>query len=436
MLDDTVERFTERLKQKILTDERMVSIPLAYLMRLEIPDSTKHFFDQEVEIWIREEEDKFTSNDRFNYDMPEVRMLIDQVFDTLKQSATFNITKFSHLLERAVKLEMNYLIEPHRTLSQFLFKDSPKISTMEVYDTFKYFFKYDYYKKAVSSYFEQKYLREISQDQFEDLMNQIDQKAFAENTIDMTLSTAKAIMEFLSDATEEQVDTLSTDILYAAFRDRNLDDYTKLVDNARNNGVSQLSFNDIERMLREGSLQEEGEVFTEEPAILGFEETESLEDAELSVSVDDIEVQESQLQLEEDLEEEEELEEEIEEEVEEAAEPVEAVSNVANDLADHVAKQISSEEPLEDLNGMVKGRLRRKTIKRLFKKSEDDFMQFIEQLNALRNWKEASRIIDDEFYERGINPYSKEAISLSGIIYVRFFPKDKYVSADDDLEKF
>ncbi len=436
MLDDTVDRFAERLKQKILTDERMVSIPLAYLMRLDIPDSTKHFFDQEVELWIREEEEKFTSNDRFDYDMPEVRMLIDQVFDTLKQSATFHITKFSHLLERAVKLEMNYLIEPHRTLSQFLFKDSPKISTMEVHDTFKYFFRYEYYQTAVSDYFDQKYLREISQDQFDDLMNQIDKKAFAENTVEMTLSTAKAIMEFLSDATEEKVDKLSTDILYAAFRDRKLDDYTKRADEARNNGITELTFNDIERMLRESPLRGEDEEFKEEPAILGFEETESLEDAQLSVSVDDIEVQESQITLEEEIEEEEELEEELEEEIEEKTGELETVSNVANDLADHVAKQISSDLPLEDLSGMVKGRLRRKVIKRLFKKSEDDFMQFVEQLNTLRNWKDASRTIDDEFYERGINPYSKEAILLSDIIYIRFFPKDKYMNVDEDMGRF
>ncbi|RLD11711.1 hypothetical protein DRI50_09815, partial [candidate division KSB1 bacterium] len=158
MLDQITDTFLERLQKQIITDPNMTSIPLAYLMQLDIPDAIKHFFDQEVEIWIREEEEKFTATDRFDYDMPEVRMLIDQIFDRLKQNATFHITKFNHLLERAVKLEMNYLLEPHRTLSQFLFKDSPKISTMEVYDTFKYFFRFDYYKTAVSDYFNLKYL--------------------------------------------------------------------------------------------------------------------------------------------------------------------------------------------------------------------------------------------------------------------------------------
>ena len=81
---------------------------------------------------------------------------------------------------------------------------------------------------------------------------------------------------------------------------------------------------------------------------------------------------------------------------------------------------------------MIVGRTRRKIIKRLFKKKEEEFNSFIESLNNESSWKIASKIIDDEFYEREINPYSKEAISLSDIIYLRFFPKDKYVGEQEN----
>ena len=181
MLENIVDVLIKRVKELVVTDPNMKNIPLAYLMTRSIPDSVKHFFDQEVELWIREEEEKFTSNERFDYDMPEVRMNIDKIFDVLKQNANFHITKFNQLLERALKLEMNYLIEPQRTLTQFIFKDSPIVSTMEVYDTLKYFFRYNYYKDAISDYFNTKYLHEISQDQFKDLMEQIDEKIFCHN---------------------------------------------------------------------------------------------------------------------------------------------------------------------------------------------------------------------------------------------------------------
>jgi len=153
MLENIVDVLIKKVKDAVVSDANMQEIPLAYLMTREIPESVKHFFDQEVELWLREEEEKFASNDRFDYDMPEVRMLIDRIFDNLKQNARFDLNKFNQLLERAVKLEMNYLIEPHRTLTQFIFKDSPIVSTMDVYDTLKYFFRYEYYKDAISDYF-------------------------------------------------------------------------------------------------------------------------------------------------------------------------------------------------------------------------------------------------------------------------------------------
>jgi len=137
------------------------------------------------------------------------------------------------------------------------------------------------------------------------------------------------------------------------------------------------------------------------------------------------------------FEEEPEVEEEEEEEVEvEVEQETTAPSAVAMDLADHVAKQISSDSPLENLNELIVGRLRRKSVKKLFKKNEEEFIDFIGQINGLSTWKEASPIIDDEFYDRGINPYSKEAIALSDAIYMRFFPKDKYVGAEDNIEHF
>ncbi|MCD4693452.1 MAG: hypothetical protein K8R79_11095 [Calditrichales bacterium] len=439
MIDEIIDVFISRIKRDVITDDKMTVIPLAYLITRDIPDSIKHFFNQEVELWIRAEEEKFTSNESFDYDMPEVRMLIDQIFDHLKQNATFHVNKFNQLLERAVKLEMNYLIEPHRTLSQFLFKDSKVVSTMEIYDTLKYFFKYEYYKNAISDYFNLKYLREISQDQFIDLINQIDEKAFAENRLDTTLKIIKTAISSFEEARGEKLNNLSVDVLHTTLCDRNLDDYAELADRLRKETeLSELTFEEIETMLREGKIpgieEEEVEEVEEKAEVKTYDELEDIETSKPEVAVDEIEVQEMKpdtAQIEEEVEEVEEEEEEEEEEVEEevAVEepPVEKKGDVAQDLADYVAKQISSDTPLESLDNMIKGRTRKKIIKKLFKKKENEFIDFISSINQLSTWKEASSLIDEEFYSRDINPYSNEAINLSDTIYQHFFPKDKYV---------
>ncbi|MBD3224624.1 MAG: hypothetical protein GF313_07835 [Caldithrix sp.] len=446
MLDESMDIFIKRIKDKVVTDDKMTEIPLAYLMSLDIPESIKHFFDQEVELWIREEEEKFTTTDRFDYDMPEVRMLIDQMFDLLKQHARFHITKFNQLLERAVKLEKNYLIEPHRTLRQFLFKDSKVISTREVYDTLKYFTHYQYYKSAISDYFNLKYLHEISEKQFEELINQIDEKAFSENPVDTTLKMFKTILSFLGDARGQTVNTLSLDVIYSALNDRNLTRYIDLFQKIRKNtDVDELTFDQIEHILKHEEYPAEKE--SAEETQISFESHEDLEESRPDIDIDELEVDEtvpSDIIEEEDEETEEELIEEVdEEELEEEEEPetadedeemVETRGNVADALADHVAKQISSDIPLEDINNMIKGRKRRKIVKKLFNKDEAELLQFINNINVLETWKDASHVMDDEFYKRGINPYSKEAILLSDIIYMRFFPKDKYVSSSEERD--
>lgn len=461
MLENIIDALIDRVKKEVVTDENMQNIPLAYLMTRNIPESVKHFFDQEVELWIREEEEKFTSNDRFDYDMPEVRVYIDNIFDVLKQSANFHTSKFNQLLERAVKLEMNFLIEPQRTLTQFLFKDSPIVSTMEVYDTLKYFFRYKYYKDAISDYFNTKYLHEISQDQFKDLMEQIDEKIYKDNTLETTLKTLKTICGFVNEALEEETEVISMNVLEHAFADHKLDAYSDLVEQLKESDKTEISLSDLEPILSAGNIdtidQVEVDSSKREATQIMLENLEDIESSKPEVEVSEIDLKQPDIILEEPEEdiEEEELDDEIEEEeekeeettvIEKAPEPVESEETVsqapeqegkvADELADLVANQIKSDKPLEDVNKIITGRNRKKIVKKLFKRKENEFNSFADILNSQVNWKEASVIIDEEFYQRGINPYSKEAILFSDMVYTRFFPKDKYVGEQEDFNKF
>jgi hypothetical protein len=431
MLENLVDIIIKKVREEVVTDLNMTDIPLAYIQTRNIPDSVKHFLDQEVELWIRDEEEKFSSSDRFDYDMPEVRMLIDQIFDHLKQNARFHINKFNQLIERAIKLEMNYLIEPHRTLTQFIFKDQQIVSTISIYNTLKYFFKYGYYKDAISDYFNAKYLKEISGDQFVKLITQIDENAFKENRLETSLKTIKTITGFMREAVGEDITSLELDLLVHAFKDRNLTVYTKLIEELKRKGEKAISLTDLETVLSAESL--DPLIAPVEEAVLEkVEEEESVKLADIGdieeskpvVAVEDIELGEMKV---EEIEEEEEVEEEeLEEEAVEAA-AIGKKSKVADDMADFVASQIQSDQPLADLNTMVAGRTRKKIIKKLFQKKESEFVSFINLINGQAAWKDASLTIDNAFYERGINPYSKEAIMFSDIIYLRFFPKDRYV---------
>ena len=477
MLEKVIDNIITKITKEVVNPQ-MNQIPLNYLMTCKIPDSVKHFFDQEVEIWLREESDRFTTNEQFNYDAPEIRVLIDKIFDILKQTATFQGSKFNQLLERAIKLEVNYLLNPHQTLTQFLFKNSPVITTMEVYDMLKYFEKFQYYKDALTDYFNLKYLREISQNQFEELITGIDKQVFSKDPLNTTLQTVKTIVNFMNEGREPS-ETVPIEILLKAFEDRNLVQYQKLIEAEAQKGVQDISFANLEILLRTGQL--EGpvvETVAPEPEI-SVEEIADIETEKPEVTVEDISVEATAdlPPLEEvtrEEEEEEEAEEEEEKEVVEVADdreviesyqppavteevevprevtpppakeveevpqpdaevtPQEAPGNghAAEQLADVVSDKIKGKY-LEDINNLITPKYQKKFIKKIFKKDDIRYSKFINYLNQLPSWKKASAAIDEMLYQTGINPYSSIAIEFSDMVYNRYFPKDKKVNRQE-----
>ncbi len=424
MLDQIIENIIRKIRAEVV-QPNMEQIPLAYIMTRNIPDSVKHFFDQEVELWLREEAEKFTTNDRFDYEMPEVRVLIDKIFDILKQTATFHITVFNRLLERAIKLEARYLITPHRTLTQFLFKDKNTITTMEVYDMLKYFDKYLYYKDALTDYFNLKYLREISEPQFRELIRAIDQQVFAKSPVDTTLQMVKTIVDFLNEGRETPSNTVPLAILKDAFADRDLQDYVRIVETEMAAGTEAVSLEDLEKMLRSGKALVEMRAAAA-PTATVLEEIADIEEQRPAVEVESIEVSETVVAPEpEPVLEEEDLEEDEEEE-----EVAPAGSTAADQLAQVVAEKIKGEK-LEDLHSLITKKQRKKFIKKVFRKDEDRYNAFVDLLNRTADWKTASALIDDYFFEAGINPYSKEALEFSDLVYSRYFPKDRPMMDDE-----
>jgi len=413
MLDQIIENIINKIKGEVVNQPGMDQIPLTYILTRNIPDSVKHYFDQEVELWLREEAEKFTSSNRFDYELPEVRVLIDKIFDILKQSANFHLTRFHRLLERAIKLEANYLIRPHQTLSQFLFRNSFIITTMEVYDTLKYFEKFQYYKDALTDYFNLKYLREISQPQFEELIAGIDKQVFSKEPIAKSLQTIKTIINFLNEGRTPPSESIPTDILLAAFEDRNLHEFANLVNKEMADGTEELQLNELEQILRARKTLKE---IKAKPKPISLEQIEDIEETKPEVAVETIEVSEKvEIPTEE-------VEEEVEEYVEGEEEFVPS-PKAAEALAEVVAEKMKGEK-LEDLHALITPKQRKKFIKKIFRKNEKQYEQVIGLLNQTPSWKKASIVIDEYFLQANINPYSKEALEFSDLVYNRYFPKD------------
>jgi hypothetical protein len=79
--------------------------------------------------------------------------------------------------------------------------------------------------------------------------------------------------------------------------------------------------------------------------------------------------------------------------------------------------------PYPSMTLLVDEKSRRAFIKKIFHKDPDTYLAFIEQLEAAQTWKEAKVLLDSEFQARRINPYSREAVQLSDLVFSRYFTK-------------
>lgn len=449
MLDQIIENIIQKIRKEVV-QPGMDNIPLAYLFTRNIPHSIKHFFDQEVELWIREEAQKFSSSERFDYETPEVQMLVDKIFDVLKQTATFHINQFNRLLERAIKLEANYLIRPQQTLTQFLFKDSFVVTTIEVYDMLKYFDKYEYYKDALTDYFNLKYLREISQTQFEELIKGIDEQVYSKTPVETILQTVKTVNNFIDEGRPAVSDVLNLKMVMMILKDRNLMDYASLIERQGRENSAELTFAELEQVLRTGkTLGELRQAVIEEAAPaeeiekpVTLDEIVDIEEEKPAVEVESISVpEEVEIPQEPEPEEEEYYEEEEEEEEEEipeeparvAAEAADRSATAADQLADLVSGKMRGDH-LEDLGRIISPKQRKRFVKKIFSKKEKKYLEFISLMNSTPTWKHASNLIDNYFFQQGINPYSREALEFSDIVYNRYFPKDIAVNKGHEFK--
>lgn len=438
MLDQIIENIIQKIRREVV-QPGMQDIPLTYIFTRNIPHSIKHFFDQEVELWIREESEKFGSSERFDYEMPEVQMLVDKIFDILKQTATFHINQFNRLLERAIKLEANYLIRPQQTLTQFLFKDSALITTIEVYDMLKYFDKFQYYKDALTDYFNLKYMREISQNQFQELITAIDQQVYARTPVETALQTLKTINNFINEGRPTSSDSMDVRMMIMVFKDRHLDDFVQLIEQEAQHGTQMLSMIDTEQILRAGKPLHE--LKKAKPAASTYQDIADIEKAKPEVEVESIDVPAQEPLVEEPESEEFEYEAEYEEDdtqpipaaaVEKTPPKDSKTPSAVDQLADLVSQKMKGDH-LEDLNNLIDPKQRKKFIKRIFKKRESQYQEFIGLVNNTPTWKHASNLIDTFFYQQGLNPYSREALEFSDLVYNRYFPKDISINKGEEF---
>jgi hypothetical protein len=92
-------------------------------------------------------------------------------------------------------------------------------------------------------------------------------------------------------------------------------------------------------------------------------------------------------------------------------------------MIEHAKIEAQPPGPYPSFTRLVDEKSRRDFIKKIFHKDLEAYLAFIEQIEEMQTWKEAKAFLDRELQQRKVNPYSKEAVRLSDVVFSRYFTK-------------
>lgn len=143
MFDNVIEITTTQITG--IFAETGEFIPFEDILKNEsIEPAYKHYFKAELNKWMFEFKQIFSSLRNFDLSASEVKNILDSLYAVLPRLARFDIEDFEATVFSAVKLRCHYLVRPQNTLSYFVFGNALNKSAEEILLLLNYFYDYQY----------------------------------------------------------------------------------------------------------------------------------------------------------------------------------------------------------------------------------------------------------------------------------------------------
>ncbi len=355
------------------------------------------------------------------------------------RNAPINKIDFEEVLNKAIVFNINYIIKPKNTILKFLFGDVETRPVGFIHNRLRYFQFYGYYITQIEDFIHVNSLEVVSHEQIELLLNEVNKRIYEEilgrGNEPHRMSLVKLLYYFFHDLGENNPINikLPKKILSAYFQDKGYMEIKKRVD----------------------SFFSE-EIFIQEAIELMDPETKKAERPKSETGISDEQIREmvskaktqlisksgSDREVEKILQSEEQLPPEIPEmnirlirEQESRKPEVEKIRLIIDDeiysddlvFASHfsdmappapVNTKDKRKQLIEDL--FCEHSYRVKIIRKIFKKSEEEFIGTVNEILDKKTWDEAAGTIEELYKKRKINFYTEEAVKFVDIFQSHF----------------
>lgn len=395
-------------------------ISVSEILNLNIPDSIKHYIRLEIERRVEEEFSAIRNFSKFNFDHIKVKPLVDELKILLTLTKELDINELSILLKFALDLNLDYLLKPCDTLTSFIMKYEEFQSVSFIRDRLKFIVEYEYFPILVNKYFEKTGLTKIGKNDFQNLLYKIDKEYTRDFTLLDHYNLFSRFKNFLFELNLSITDSAEYEAFIIYLKDKQRNELASFLEEHREqfktSGETVVSFI---RSILHSSVYEKQVVETKSLAedMVVEEENKSLE----KISNEEVVKEELEsVTFEENYESY--VQKENFKEVfnnSENVSPELSIQNNENSFEQNAVKKEESFQKLynRNLDGLMPKGLRKKIIKKIFDENEIEFIEFMEKLNAVNNWDEASLLLTDLFDKKNIQPLSKWANKFAEFLY-------------------
>lgn len=396
------------------------SISISELNNLNIPQQILHFINCEIDNQLNNEFNEIKKFSKFDYDNIRVKPLIDELKILLRLTRKLNHDELSLLFKLALDLSLDYLIRPCETLTSFIFKYEETQFTSTILERLKYIKNYEYFPILIKVYLEKKKITRINRNNFIDLLHKIENEYTRDFTLLEHYQLFNNFKSYLLELNLYITDLPEYEAFIVYLKDKNQLRFVEFLEEHKEHfkSIGTNLPNYLQSLTHISKVDEK--IFKQEVEIVeSFDKTDESTNAEEIVeenSTDekDVVIQETSTSVvsketvsKTDLKISESNQTEIIEEkpkslFEKLTKPVEKIESKTFD---------------RNLDGLMPKSLRKKVIKNIFDNNEIEFAEFINNLNKVKNWDEASILLTDLFDRKNIQPFSKWAIKFTEFLY-------------------
>jgi len=416
MFDREKQVVISKYCKSIFHDRERISV--SDILKLNIPESIKHYIRLEVEKKVEEEFREIKNFSKFNFDHIRVKPLVDELKVLLALTKELNVDELSILLKFALDLNLDYLLKPCDTLTSFVMRYEEFQPSSVVIERLNYVVDYEYFPVLVKKYLEKKGLSRISKIDFLNLLYKIDKEYTKDFTILDHYNLFKRFKDFLSEINLSILNQAEYEafIIYlkdkqqinsARFLEEHRDEFKSFDRDIDSFLKSILHSSIVEKKMVEQKVDEKEQVVEEKTITVEQISSYDLKEEKLSKPVVETETEHFEEEFsEKNLE---------QTKIEEPVTSSESTGFLPQELEEEIS--VPQKTYNRNLDGLMPKRLRKKVIAKIFNDDELDFVEFMEKLNAVNNWDEAALLLTDLFEKKNIQPYSKWAIKFTEFLY-------------------